>query len=132
MFNVFLKLAAVAKPVIRHYAADFYCHDANLFAKMRPGDVALWAPRESGSCVIIVARARVANERARESLLAFQSSFNNLDWHEIDTDVNGEWDAQPCADPMALIAGYLAGTADSNRDRIRNGEPPIIVSEFHM
>jgi len=132
MFDIYLKLAALAHPVIRHYAADFYLHDAKVLRSMKPGDVALWAARESGSCLVIVARGRIANERALESINCYVGTFAGLDWQLIDTDSAGEWTVEPESNPVALVETYARQTAASNADLIRNGLTPTLVSELHM
>lgn len=132
MFDVYLKLAKIAHATIRDYAADFYYHDARVFAGMKPGDVALWAARESGSCLVIVARHRVANERAMETYLAYNNAYPNLDWQVIDVDINGNWIVEQIDTPAALIREYTESTAIANAARIRNGEKPEIIRELHM
>lgn len=132
MFDVFLAMAEIAHPVIRSYAADFYLHDAKVLATMKPGDVAIWKPRESGSCLIMVARGRIANEIARESFKAASAIYGGDGWYLIDTDINGNWTLEAESDPAALIATYDDKTADTNRHLIRRGITPKIVHELHM
>lgn len=132
MFDVFLKLAKIAHATIRDYAADFYYHDARVLRDMKPGDTALWAARESGSCLVIVTRGRVANERAMETFRAFDNSFPNLEWQLIDTDINGNWTVEPWETPAALIRDCSNETALLNSQRIQRGEKPEVVRELHM
>ena len=132
MFDVYLKLAALAHPVIRHYAADFYLHDARVLRSMKPGDVALWAARESGSCLVIVARNGIANERALESINCYVGTFAGLDWQLIDTDSAGDWTVEPEPNPVWLVRKYAEKTANENRNLISAGLEPNLVSELHM
>jgi hypothetical protein len=127
--DAFLKLAESAKETIRHYAADFYYHDARVLFAMKPGDVALWAARESGSALVIVARGRAINMRAMESFRAHRDLDAKLKWFLIDTDVDGNWTAEPTDTPEALINQY-ADAWQANHGSYTTHPSP--VSELHL
>jgi hypothetical protein len=127
--DVFLKLAEAAKETIRHYAADFYYHDARVLFAMKPGDVALWAPRENGSALVIVARGRTINSRAMECFRAYRNTEGKLNWHLIDTDAAGNWTAEPTDTPEALINQYVDAW-QANHGTYTVHESP--VAELHL
>lgn len=134
LFATYLNLADKAKDVIKAYHADFYVHDAKVIAAMEPGDVALWKPRESGSCLIIVARGLRVNERAKEAWEAFSGQFGKDGWWQISSynSIAHSWSVVEAEDAARTIAIYAEATADRDRLTIRAGGQPPIVSEIHM
>jgi hypothetical protein len=131
--DVYLALAALAKETIRDYASDFYQHDARVLFDMKPGDIAIWAPRESGSCLVIVARQLIGNDRALESFRAYRNTFPNLQWQVIDSNVHGDWSVAPIDTPEALIREYQEYAEQYKASCKASGaEPRLAVSELHM
>lgn len=130
MIEAYLTLAEAAKQTIRHYASDFYQHDARVLFNMKTGDVALWAARENGSALIIVARGRAINMKAMESFHAYHNAEGGkLKWFVVDTDVNGNWTAEPTDTPEALINQY-ADSWLANWGSFQAHPSP--VNELHM
>ena len=114
-------LAKIAEPVIKAYHDDFRIHDAKVMEGLKPGDVVLWAPRECGSHLIILARGYVPNERAAEHFAAISES---LAWHLV-TVTPTEWMLIPEPNPAEAVARW----ANILRTTRSYADP---VSELHL
>lgn len=114
-----------AKDVVKHYWADL-THDARLIADAKPGSTFVWAPRESGTFVVLLQREGQPNTEANHLFGLFsKSSDAPKQWYYLSVGQAGECrvDAIP-QEEAALAAAEATKRAFCNKANA--------VSEIHM
>jgi len=116
-------LLDAAEPVVKAYHGDLR-HDARVIADAAPGDSFLWAPRESGTFIIVLARGERSNKRGAELFDIMDKQYAGLDWHLLTVE-----DGAGCA-ISPLVTGNARDLAVGHTRRAESGSPA--VSEVHM
>lgn len=115
-------LAKIAAPVIKAYHDDFRVHDAKVISALAPGDVILWAPREHGSHLIILARADRPNQSAAEHFAAVTDAPA---WYLAGIATDGQsWTLAPAPDAADIVARWT--------ERAARDTAPEPVKELHL
>lgn len=68
--TIYSQLKLLAAPVVRYYHDDLTVHDLRLCNRLDKGDVFMWAPRECGTCAVILkADSTIEELRVKAELL---------------------------------------------------------------
>lgn len=98
-------LGEIAAPVINAYHDDLRVHDARTLATAQPGDVFIWAPREHGTHLIVLAREGKPNTCAAEHYAAVMATTAPARWWIIGLDAT-HWTVNPLTDHAETVARW--------------------------
>lgn len=78
MNTLYKKIVEIAEPIVKRYHTDVTIHDRSTLASLQPGDVVLWACRESGSHIawLLFADPTMNAAKRRNAIFANRSIWN--------------------------------------------------------